>query len=55
MKRIGIDVGGTNADAALLCGSTVLATAKAPSTANTLTGVVHSLERLQSKAEDGMC
>ncbi|WIA30433.1 hypothetical protein OEZ86_000517 [Tetradesmus obliquus] len=54
MKRIGIDVGGTNTDAALLCGSTVLATAKAPSTADTLTGVVHSLQRLQCQAPNGL-
>lgn len=53
MKRIGIDVGGTNTDAALLYGTAVLATAKAPTTANTLTGVVRSLKHLRWQDSDG--
>jgi N-methylhydantoinase A/oxoprolinase/acetone carboxylase beta subunit len=55
MKRIGIDVGGTNTDAALLSATAVLATAKAPSTADTLTGVVRRLEQLRSNRDDGTC
>ena len=43
MIRIGIDVGGTNTDAVLLRGDTVLATAKQPTTEDVTAGVVHSL------------
>lgn len=50
MLRIGIDVGGTNTDAALLDESTVVATSKAASTDDTVCGIVNVLQRLRMKA-----
>lgn len=44
--RIGVDVGGTNTDAALLDGRAVLATAKRPTTADVTGGIVAALEAL---------
>jgi N-methylhydantoinase A/oxoprolinase/acetone carboxylase beta subunit len=41
--RIGIDVGGTNTDAALLDGDTVLATVKSPTTPDVTGGIVHAI------------
>lgn len=41
--RIGVDVGGTNTDAALLSGRTVLATAKRPTTADVTGGIVAAI------------
>ncbi|MFC5745456.1 hydantoinase/oxoprolinase N-terminal domain-containing protein [Actinomadura rugatobispora] len=41
--RIGIDVGGTNTDAVLLDGDTVLATVKSPTTTDVTTGVVRAV------------
>jgi N-methylhydantoinase A/oxoprolinase/acetone carboxylase beta subunit len=38
--RIGIDVGGTNTDAALMAGRTVLSSAKAPTSPDVITGIV---------------
>ncbi len=46
MKRIGIDVGGTNTDAVLIDGNTVLATAKAPTTADVMQGVVNAIGKI---------
>ena len=46
MIRAGIDVGGTNTDAVLLQGSTVLAAAKQPTTADVTSGVIGSLRRV---------
>ena len=46
MIRIGIDVGGTNTDAVVMDGDTVLAGVKAPTTADVMTGVVDALERV---------
>jgi N-methylhydantoinase A/oxoprolinase/acetone carboxylase beta subunit len=46
MIRIGIDVGGTNTDAVIMDGSTVLAGVKAPTTADVMTGVVEALDRV---------
>lgn len=43
MRRIGIDVGGTNTDAALLDGQTVVATNKTPTTDDVLGGVTAAL------------
>lgn len=40
MLRLGVDVGGTNTDAALLRGAAVVATAKAPTTRDALDGIV---------------
>jgi N-methylhydantoinase A/oxoprolinase/acetone carboxylase beta subunit len=41
--RIGVDVGGTNTDAAILDGRAVLATAKRPTTADVTSGIVAAL------------
>ena len=41
--RIGIDVGGTNTDAAILAGRVVLATAKRPTTVDVTSGIVAAL------------
>ena len=38
--RIGIDVGGTNTDAVLMDGSTVLAKIKTPTTADVTSGII---------------
>ena len=46
MKRIGIDVGGTNTDAVLIDSTTVLGSVKSPTTADVMSGVVKSLEHL---------
>lgn len=46
MKRIGIDVGGTNTDAVLIDKSTVLAAVKSPTTSDVMSGVVNSIQRL---------
>ncbi len=44
--RLGIDVGGTNTDAALLCGRDVVATAKSFTTADVRTGVVNAVTHI---------
>ena len=46
MKRIGIDVGGTNTDAVLVQDNTVVAAVKAPTTEDVMGGVVDSLRQL---------
>jgi len=43
MKRIGIDVGGTNTDAVLIDGSHVVASIKMPTTDDVMSGVVNSI------------
>lgn len=43
--RIGIDVGGTNTDAAIVSGGTILGACKSPTTADVSTGIVNSLTR----------
>src|SRR4051812_49784059 len=47
--RIGIDVGGTNTDAVLLDGTTVLAATKSPTTEDVTAGIVHALDSLQKQ------
>lgn len=44
--RIGVDVGGTNTDAAVLDGTTVLASCKRPTSSDVLTGVVEALREV---------
>jgi N-methylhydantoinase A/oxoprolinase/acetone carboxylase beta subunit len=44
--RIGIDVGGTNTDAVLMDGKTVVASTKTPTTANVSDGIVSALKNL---------
>lgn len=52
MKRIGIDVGGTNTDAVLIDSTTVLGAVKSPTTSDVMSGVVKSIEQLvQSHAD----
>lgn len=48
MKRIGIDVGGTNTDAVLIDGETVLATIKFPTTSDVMKGVVDGIRHVMS-------
>ncbi|MFC6643358.1 ROK family protein [Sulfitobacter profundi] len=52
MKRIGIDVGGTNTDAALLDGDRVLASVKTFTTADVTSGVRTALNDLLAQAGD---
>jgi N-methylhydantoinase A/oxoprolinase/acetone carboxylase beta subunit len=47
--RIGIDVGGTNTDAVLIDGTTVLAATKSPTSEDVTTGIVHALDSLQTQ------
>ncbi|WP_137152248.1 hydantoinase/oxoprolinase family protein [Devosia sp. FKR38] len=46
MIRIGIDVGGTNTDAVIMDGTTVIAGVKAGTTADVMTGVVNALQKV---------
>jgi len=50
MKRIGIDVGGTNTDTVLLDGNKVVAAVKTPTTRDVLSGVAAGIARLKSSA-----
>lgn len=49
--RIGVDVGGTNTDAVLLCGREVLAQHKAPTSSDVETGVVAAIRDVLSRGE----
>ena len=46
MRRIGIDVGGTNTDAALVDGTTVIASTKTPTTIDVLEGIRTALDAI---------
>ncbi|AEM42846.1 hydantoinase/oxoprolinase N-terminal domain-containing protein [Ketogulonicigenium vulgare] len=48
MKRIGIDVGGTNTDAVLITGERVLSFIKQPTTADVMTGVVNAIKAVMA-------
>eukprot|EP00930_Biecheleria_cincta_P001929 TRINITY_DN103005_c0_g1_i1.p1 TRINITY_DN103005_c0_g1~~TRINITY_DN103005_c0_g1_i1.p1 ORF type:complete len:945 (-),score=169.53 TRINITY_DN103005_c0_g1_i1:107-2941(-) len=50
MLRVGIDVGGTNTDAAVLCKNEVLATAKATTTSDVFSGFAGALKAALQKA-----
>jgi len=50
MKRIGIDVGGTNTDAVLIEGTNVLCTVKTATTEDVLGGIVTALTELLARA-----
>ncbi|WP_428484783.1 hydantoinase/oxoprolinase N-terminal domain-containing protein [Rhodopila sp.] len=52
MRRIGIDVGGTNTDAVLIDGSRVLAAVKTTTTADVLGGVRTALDALLARGVD---
>ena len=51
MRRIGIDVGGTNTDAVLLDGGSVVHAVKAPTTADVTGGILAALGRLTAHPE----
>lgn len=53
MKRIGIDVGGTNTDAVLLDGSRILRSIKTPTTADVTSGVRKALSHVLADHEGG--
>ena len=48
MRRIGIDVGGTNTDAVLVEGSVVLGSFKTPTTPDVTTGITNALSGVLS-------
>jgi N-methylhydantoinase A/oxoprolinase/acetone carboxylase beta subunit len=50
MKRIGLDVGGTNTDAILIEGDAVTAAVKSPTTEDVTSGILNSLSELVAKA-----
>jgi N-methylhydantoinase A/oxoprolinase/acetone carboxylase beta subunit len=52
-RRIGIDVGGTNTDAVLLDGATVVHAVKTPTTADVTTGITAALRLLREGTPDG--
>ncbi|MBV9861808.1 MAG: hydantoinase/oxoprolinase family protein [Alphaproteobacteria bacterium] len=52
MKRIGIDVGGTNTDAVLVADGRVLGAVKAPTTPDVTAGIVAALHRLRDRVPD---
>lgn len=54
MKRIGIDVGGTNTDAVLLDGSTILRSIKTPTTADVTSGVKAALAHVLGGTEGAL-
>src|SRR6476659_2120227 len=49
MKRIGIDVGGTNTDAVLVASGKVIVDVKAPTTADVTTGIVNAMRMLREQ------
>lgn len=53
MRRIGIDVGGTNTDAVLIQDESVVAGVKTPTTDDVTGGIVNALKDLVSGLEDG--
>ena len=53
LLRIGVDVGGTNTDAALLEGNAVLATVKSPTTANVTDGVANAIHAVLAQVGVG--
>ncbi|RIK88656.1 MAG: hydantoinase [Hyphomicrobiales bacterium] len=53
MKRIGIDVGGTNTDAVLIDGETVLDAVKLPTTSDVMQGVVNAIGSVMARQPGG--
>lgn len=53
MKRIGIDVGGTNTDAVLIDGEKVISAIKFPTTADVMQGVVNAIGHVVSSQAPG--
>ncbi len=54
MKRIGIDVGGTNTDAVLIEGDRILASIKTPTTVDVMSGVVAALRSVIDGQAEGI-
>ena len=54
MRRIGIDVGGTNTDAVLVDGTRVIAEVKTPTTADVTSGVSAALSKLLQRVKEGV-
>src|SRR5690606_14447769 len=52
MKRIGIDVGGTNTDAALLDGDNVVFTCKRPTTEDVTSGILNVLHSVREATDN---
>ncbi|WP_417210384.1 hydantoinase/oxoprolinase N-terminal domain-containing protein [Antarctobacter sp.] len=50
MKRIGIDVGGTNTDAVLIDGERILSSIKVPTTSDVMTGVVNTIRGVMEQS-----
>jgi len=48
MKRIGIDVGGTNTDAVIVDGGLVVKSVKAPTTSDVTSGIVAAIRKLDA-------
>lgn len=55
MIRIGVDVGGTNTDAVVMDGRTVLAAHKAPTTENVSSGIVDAIRTVKDAAGIDVC
>ena len=53
MKRIGIDVGGTNTDAVLIDGDKVLSAVKFPTTSDVMQGVVNAIDKVMASQPAG--
>lgn len=53
MKRIGIDVGGTNTDAVLIDGEKVVSAVKFPTTADVMQGVVNAIQKVTADQPPG--
>ncbi|TPW31988.1 hydantoinase/oxoprolinase N-terminal domain-containing protein [Pararhizobium mangrovi] len=53
MKRIGIDVGGTNTDAAMVDGDTIVATVKVPTSEDVMSGVRTALDAVSDARGPG--
>lgn len=54
MRRIGIDVGGTNTDAVLLVGERVAHAVKTPTTADVTSGITRALRRLVAESPESL-
>lgn len=54
MKRIGIDVGGTNTDAVLLDGETILASIKTATTPDVMSGIRTAIDHLLTAGPDAL-
>src|SRR5205823_7925690 len=52
VRRVGIDVGGTNTDAVLLEGDRVVHAVKTPTTGDVTTGITRALDLLLKRSEE---